>query len=69
MKRKQNLNVSCVGNFIKMGTAARNVNDKHIDPVKFGRHVILLLGKNATLLSLFAWVVNGSGGGRNEEIA
>ena len=25
-----------------MGTAARNVNDKHIDPVKFGRHVILL---------------------------
>ena len=54
MKRKQNLNVSCVGNFIKMGTAARNVNDKHIDPVKFGRHVILLSGKNTTLLSFFA---------------
>ena len=23
--------------FLKMGTAARNVNDKYIDPVKFGR--------------------------------
>ena len=69
-----------------MGTAARNVNDKYIDPVKFGRLSVFPVGwrseishdtlycykrKNATLLYLFAWVVNGSWGGgrRNEEIA
>ena len=44
MKRKQNLNVSCFVNFIKMGTAARNVNDKYIDPVKFGRLSVFPVG-------------------------
>ena len=82
MKRKQNLNVSCFVNFIKMGTAARNVNDKYIDPVKFGRLSVFPVGwrseishdtlycykrKNATLLYLFAWVVNGSWEGGGEE--
>ena len=34
---KTNLKRQLFVNFMKMKTAARNVNDKYIDPVKFGR--------------------------------
>ena len=54
---KQNLNVSCFVNFIKMGTAARNVNDKYIDPVKFGRLSVFPVGWRSEIShdTLYCW--------------
>ena len=84
MKRKQNLNVSCFVNFIKMGTAARNVNDKYIDPVKFGtyfrqdedqklvttRYTVIREKMPLYYIFLLEWLMGrGARGGGNQEIA